>query len=163
MDGCVVQLTKKNNSMSVACSCPYHYTSMSYAAAKMVSKATPCTNVPIYCPLCPIGPSGQPRTIWKYNVLFHLAKEHCTDENELPPVPLQLAVDMHISIEEESLMRIAKDVMEDWRKQHEIPNSDEVEGYCEELKASQTKGKKRMRSQSTAVVERGGPKSRVQR
>ncbi|TFY57754.1 hypothetical protein EVJ58_g6829 [Rhodofomes roseus] len=116
--------------------CPYHYTSMSYGAAKT------------------------PRTIWKYNVLFHLAKEHCTDNDELPPIPLQLAIDMHISIEEESLMRVAKDVTEDWRKQHAIPGSDEIEEYREELKASQTKGKKRLRSQSTAVVERGGPKPR---
>ncbi|KAI0729871.1 hypothetical protein C8Q72DRAFT_777330 [Fomitopsis betulina] len=54
-DGCMVQLTKKNSGVSVTSSCPYHYMLMSYNSAKTVSKATPCTNVPIHCPLCPPG------------------------------------------------------------------------------------------------------------
>ncbi|KAI0729016.1 hypothetical protein C8Q72DRAFT_341270, partial [Fomitopsis betulina] len=95
-DGCMVQLTENNKSVSVTSSCPYHYASMSYNSAKIVSKATPCTNVPIHCPLCTPGRSGQPRTIWKYNTLFHLMKEHTDERGNLPPIPMQLAVDMHI-------------------------------------------------------------------
>ncbi|KAH9922493.1 uncharacterized protein B0H18DRAFT_879325 [Fomitopsis serialis] len=161
-DGCVVQLTKKNNSASITSSCPYHYTSMSYNSAKSVSKATPCTNVPIHCPLCPTGRTGQPRTIWKYNVLFHLAKEHMdVDGERMPPIPLQLAVDMHISLEEETLMKVDRDVTEGWRIKHEIPGSDDIEQYSKEIEGSQDKkGKKRMRSQSNVVVERGTKSTR---
>ena len=49
---------------------------MNYKAAGKFSKAIPCTNVPVHCPLCPTSVSGQPQTIWKYNVMYHLIHEH---------------------------------------------------------------------------------------
>ena len=60
----------------MACNCPYHYAVMNYKAAEKFSKAIPCTNVPVHCPLCPTSVSGQTQTIWKYNVMYHLIHEH---------------------------------------------------------------------------------------
>ena len=49
---------------------------MNYKAAGKFSKAIPCTNVTVHCPLCPTSVSGQTQTIWKYNVMYHLIHEH---------------------------------------------------------------------------------------
>ena len=141
----MVQLTKKNSGVSVMSSCPYHYMSMSYNSAKTVSKATPCTNMPIHCPLCPPGRSGQLRTIWKYNTLFHLLKEHTDEHRNPPPILMQLAVDMHISFDEEDQMNIDHNVTEDWRVKHKIPGSDEIAEHRKTIASSQDKkGKKCM-------------------
>jgi hypothetical protein len=79
-EGCTVQLS--NNTNNISSSCSYHYTKMMYAKAAQYSKTSPCTNVPINCPICPEGLSGQPRTIRKYNALAHFAAEH------VPHVPV---------------------------------------------------------------------------
>ena len=54
-DGCKIQLQKKGASHSIPSSCPYQYSKMIYAWATKCTKGSPCTNVPIRCPLCPSG------------------------------------------------------------------------------------------------------------
>ena len=73
---CQVQLVGKEKSYSVISSCPYHYSKMSYTRALQPNKSSPCTNVPIHCPICSHSLSGQPRTIWKYNAMNHFITEH---------------------------------------------------------------------------------------
>lgn len=58
-------------------------------------------------------------------------------------------------------MQIASDVTEDWRRKNEIPGSDDIEVYREELKSNRSKGKKCPRSQSMVVVERGAKAARL--
>jgi len=114
LDGCVVQ------GMAVKC-----------------TKSAPCTNVPIHCPLCPASLSGHPRTIWKYNVMFHLAEYHAdwgSDDPTLPRIPGQLLVDSFITSEEESFMGIDATLTDDWREDNNIPDTDGIEEMREDLK-----------------------------
>ncbi|KAK6969598.1 hypothetical protein R3P38DRAFT_2587544 [Favolaschia claudopus] len=54
---CHTQLThstKKNSTTAqITSTCPYHYAKMKYKSAQVSSEASPCTNVPLQCPLCP--------------------------------------------------------------------------------------------------------------
>lgn len=82
-DGCITHITQLKvqacgRGMAITSNCPYpsHYAGMQYKAAAKYTQYTPCTNVPIHCPLCPKALSGDEQTIWKYNVLYHLASEH---------------------------------------------------------------------------------------
>ena len=52
--------------------CPNLTGKFLYSAAAKERINSPCTNVPIVCPLCP---STSP-TVWKYNMKSHLAKNH---------------------------------------------------------------------------------------
>ena len=132
IDGCIVQLTKKGNSSTIACSCKYHHKGMTYGMAMKCTKSAPCTNVPIHCTLCPLSPSGQlePHTIWKYNVMYHLAEYHAdwgSDDLTLPRIPGQLFIDSFITSEEECLMGIDETLTEDWRNENQIPDTDGIE------------------------------------
>ncbi|KAI0778256.1 hypothetical protein BD413DRAFT_507946 [Trametes elegans] len=49
---------------------------------------TPCTNVPIHCPLCPPLSPGSPVTIWKYNTMAHLLTAHIDENDSLPDLPV---------------------------------------------------------------------------
>lgn len=61
------------------------------------------SNVPLQCPLCPLCPTGQPPTFWKYCFTQH----HHTDENlESPPVPFDLLKKVHISLAEGMAMGV---------------------------------------------------------
>lgn len=81
----------------VVSSCEYHHKSMKYGSACKTNTNTPCTNVPIHCPLCTTE-YGKPHTIWKYNALVHLIASHSPpDALELLSIPPQLQLDMHIS------------------------------------------------------------------
>ena len=51
--------------------CP-NATSFSYAAARVSSESSPCSNVPILCPYCPDGSPA----VWHYNVKPHLKNRH---------------------------------------------------------------------------------------
>jgi hypothetical protein len=45
---------------------------LSYKVASEYKKSNPCTNVPVYCPLCPeCAPA-----VWKYNLEGHLCHIH---------------------------------------------------------------------------------------
>ena len=52
--------------------CPNLIKGFSYQSAAMESTSSPCTNVPLICPLCP-ATSG---AIWKYNMPAHLRNSH---------------------------------------------------------------------------------------
>lgn len=131
LEGCLTQLQeKKKGSLSVASNCPYHYVAMNYKAAAKFSKAIPCTNVPVHCPLCPTSVSGQPQTIWKYNAMYHLIHEHSIGDTS-PPIPGQLLVQIFITKEEERALGIQEQVTTSWRRQNNIPDSDGFETYLQ--------------------------------
>ena len=124
-EGCKVQLSSNNN---ISSSCSYHYTKMMYAKAAQYSKTSPCTNVPIHCPICPEGFSGQPRTIWKYNALAHFAAEHVPMESdELPDIPSHFIVETFITSKEEKDMGISQEATQDYRDTYQIPGTDGIE------------------------------------
>ncbi|KJA13991.1 hypothetical protein HYPSUDRAFT_121573, partial [Hypholoma sublateritium FD-334 SS-4] len=59
LDGCRTQLSfGKHNTPVIQSTCTYHYEKMSYKSAKQSTVSSPCTNVPISCPLCPVSVSG---------------------------------------------------------------------------------------------------------
>jgi hypothetical protein len=47
---------------------------LSIKAFRKSTKSSPCTNIPINCPLCPSGSNA----IWKYNLQDHIASVHPT-------------------------------------------------------------------------------------
>ncbi|KAL0575072.1 hypothetical protein V5O48_006891 [Marasmius crinis-equi] len=67
---CRVDLRKKKT----VSTCPQAY-DFQYAAASTFKPTSPCTNVPIPCPLCP-SKSGPDQ--WKYNMIHHLQQTHPT-------------------------------------------------------------------------------------
>src|ERR1700677_1667989 len=81
-------LEKKGGGITITSNCQYHYVQMQYRAATKFSRSSPCTNVPIHCPICPTSVSKAPQTIWKYNALFHLLSEHATGSTP-PQIPRQ--------------------------------------------------------------------------
>ncbi|KAK6978293.1 hypothetical protein R3P38DRAFT_3119436 [Favolaschia claudopus] len=74
---------------------------MLYKPAKTFSEASPCTNVPLQCPLCPESTSGNRKTIWKYNSYFHLLAEHSVSGQRPPDVPPQFWIDTWLQHVEE--------------------------------------------------------------
>lgn len=140
LDGCRTQLTiKKGGTTSITSSCPYHYSTMSYKAARNVSKGSPCTNVPIHCPLCPPAVSGDPRTIWKYNTIFHLLSEHSSEDTGPPAIPPELMIEMFVTKKEEGFMGVDGKATDEWRGENSVPNSDAVEAM--KVEVSQKRGR----------------------
>lgn len=130
LKGCLTQLQeRKRGDPSVASNCPYHYATMNYKAAAKFSKALPCTNVPVHCPLCPTSVSGQPQTIWKYNAMYHLIHEHSIGDTS--PIPGQFLVQIFITKEEERALGIQEQITTKWRRQNNIPDSDGFEAYLQ--------------------------------
>lgn len=133
-DGCLTQLSKKGNTYSITSSCEYHYGKMVYGRAATSSQSSPCTNVPIHCPVCPLSASGQPRTIWKYNAMNHFISEHVPEGGVLPQIPPEFLIDSFITSKEEKLMGISIHGTSAWRTQHGIPPSDDVEVMRQNVK-----------------------------
>ncbi|KAF8227695.1 hypothetical protein L208DRAFT_1295328 [Tricholoma matsutake] len=107
---------------------------MSYARALHPTKASPCTNVPIHCPICPTSLSGQPRTIWKYNAMYHFATEHQpADKEGVPEIPPSFLVESFLTSFEEKLMGVQQEITLSWREDNNIPDTDGIE----EIKASE--------------------------
>ena len=101
-----------------------------YSKAAVFSNSTPCTNVPIHCPLCPLSVSGNPQTVWKYNVTYHLITEHSSiDSNgtEAPPIPPELLIKMFIHKQEEQKLGITEKATQDYGSQWNIPDSEGFE------------------------------------
>jgi hypothetical protein len=88
---------------------------MQYKKASDFSKTLLCTNVPICYPLGHTGVPGDPQTIWKYNVLYHLISEYSSGSTP-PPIPGQLLVQIFITKEEEKALGILEHITVDWRK-----------------------------------------------
>jgi len=152
LDGCLTQLKKKDGRFTITSTCPYHYPQMQYRSAAQFSKSSPCTNVPIHCPICPSSISQVPQTIWKYNALFHLASEHSTGTTP-PTITGQLLVDMFISKEEEKALKIEEEITDLYRKEYNIPDTDGLLEMKEEWE-------KRKRSESVSTVSSDKPGSK---
>jgi hypothetical protein len=75
---CAIRLVRRGKSGDqvdmVNSRCPNLYKISLKQAAKF-SKTSPCTNIPIRCPLCPKVSDA----IWKYNLRSHIAKVHGGD------------------------------------------------------------------------------------
>ncbi|KAJ6554077.1 hypothetical protein B0H10DRAFT_1848441, partial [Mycena sp. CBHHK59/15] len=131
LDGCITQLTiSKEGKHSIKSSCLYHYEKMQYKAAKASSNQSPCTNVPLHCSLCPKSVTGNQRTFCKYNASYHLASEHSADNEKLPVIPRKMMVDIFIRKKEEQQLGVAAKVMEDYRRDEGIPDSDAIESIA---------------------------------
>ncbi|KAF9071009.1 hypothetical protein BDP27DRAFT_1194170, partial [Rhodocollybia butyracea] len=85
---CLFYLTKNNQISSTSCGCPVFelINKISYAAATKLTQANPCSNVPIWCPICTqIDPKSP--TIWHYNAEEHFKVCHltvnCANHSEL--------------------------------------------------------------------------------
>jgi hypothetical protein len=147
---CQVQLVGKEKSYSVISSCPYHYSKMSYTRALQPNKSSPCTNVPIHCPICPHSLSGQPRTIWKYNAMNHFITEHkpASDSKTLTEISPSFLVESFISSQEENWMGIPGNAIKEWRDEHEIPDTDGIEEIINTSEAN-----KRERAESVVSTQ----------
>jgi hypothetical protein len=126
---------------------------------------------PLHCPLCPLGPTGQPPTFWKYCFTQHMVMHHRdTDENlESPPIPFDLMKKVHISLGEGMAMGGSSESMMKYRENYGIPNSDAFEADSEPLNrwdAMQLRlGRKRTGSEvsKTSSSERDASPTKIQR
>ncbi|KIM35830.1 hypothetical protein M413DRAFT_36514, partial [Hebeloma cylindrosporum] len=123
-DGCKTRLPASDSSKSIKISsdCEYHYQNMKYHLALKPTNRSPCTNVPILCPICP-----RPETFWKYAFIAHVVDRHLTDDGDLPFLPMELWATTHISKWEEAMMGIPDVKTDEWRSFRQVPDSDVVE------------------------------------
>ncbi|KAK7015571.1 hypothetical protein VNI00_019065 [Paramarasmius palmivorus] len=136
---CITQLIQPpSGSVKVESNCTYRYERMRYDDAAKSTRATPCTNVPIHCPLCPKSISGQPVTIWKYNAIDHILINHAEPNARIRDVDGALAADIFISLAEEKAMGIETEATKAYREDHGIPDSDVVMEYRETRKRTVT-------------------------
>ena len=106
---------------------------MNYASACKSTRSTPCTNVPLHCPLCPTGVNSQLTTFWKYNLIYHMHMYHVSDQDVLPPFPVELRVTSHIGKSEERLLGVSPEKTRTWRNQYKMPDSDAITAYQDDL------------------------------
>jgi len=156
--GCYVQLVEEGKSHRILLNCKYHYAKMRYSAAIKCSASSPCTNVPIHCHTCKPTSSGLPRTIWKYNAIYHITCDHPLSlaEGRIgPSVEPRLLIDMHISLEEEGLMKIEREMMDTYREEHGVLMSDDIVALVEarEELAEETAALKRDRTDSVLSTQ----------
>lgn len=129
-DKCISQLLKgSKGKLTVQSTCPYRYESMRYKTAAEGSISQPCTNVPIHCCLsgCRNATSGIPRTIWKYNSIYHLVSEHSRDNATAPQIPPQMMIAMFIRKSEERSLGVHEEATRQFRRSNDIPSSDGFE------------------------------------
>ncbi|KAF8074122.1 hypothetical protein FPV67DRAFT_1446920 [Lyophyllum atratum] len=158
LDGCLTQLlSKPKGGFSIESNCQYHYSSMQYKAAQRYSGASPCTNVPIHCPFCIPSLAG-PKTIWKYNMMFHLLIDHSVD-GKPPEIPAQLMVDMFITKKEEIDMGVQAEMTQKWREENTIPDSDGLEMIVEEMES----GKRGRSDTVTSLTQASQPRDKRSR
>ena len=77
------------------------YDQMQYKAAAKFSRSSPCTIVPIHCPICSTGFTP-------------------------PKIPRQLLSHMNITREEEKVLWIKEEVTVAWREEHNIPDTESL-------------------------------------
>ena len=138
LEGCLTQLRlgPKLGSSSLESNCQYHWKALKHKEIVEPSRDTPCTNIPIHCYLCPTSITGQARTIWKYNAVFHLISEHAGFSGNVPSIPVGMLLDMFIRKAEEKYLGISEDQTIRARSEQQIPGSDgllELAGVQEEL------------------------------
>ena len=116
---CTIKLDPSGHErFKIVSSCRYAYSSFNYECAKLPTKSSPCTNIPIICPFCD-SPNAT-RSIWKYNTIAHIAVHH-PDE----PLPLEFLAQMHISLLETQLMKADLNAMKSYRKVPSLMNLDD--------------------------------------
>jgi hypothetical protein len=120
-DGCITKLGQKGSGgVNIISNCQYAFTSLNYEKAKVPTKTSPCTNIPISCPFC--LPSQQSHFIWKYNTIAHMATQHPQEK-----IPLDFLSQIHISFKEAELMKVGPEGVKVSQKTHDVPNSDGFE------------------------------------
>jgi hypothetical protein len=72
--------------------------------------------------------SGQPQTIWKYNVIYHF--EHSIGDTS-PPILGLLLVQIFITKGEQRVLGIQEQVTTSRQRQDNIPDSDGFEVYLQ--------------------------------
>ncbi|KDR69600.1 hypothetical protein GALMADRAFT_77244 [Galerina marginata CBS 339.88] len=127
LEGCKTQLIRTAKKTTISSNCAYHYRKMVYSRANTCSTASPCTNVPINCPICPKGRDQQAPTFWKYNLIHHMTEHHLDDQGELPPFPPELRVTTHITRLEEERMGVELADTIYYRTRNKLPDSDGLE------------------------------------
>ena len=129
LEGCWTQLTQVTGKpVKITSNCAYHYANMAYLKALEAKESSPCTNIPLNCPICPVGLNEHRQTFWKYNFIQHMAEKHLTESGLLPPYPPELIVRAHISKAEEHWMGVESERTKEYREQNEhfgIRNSDD--------------------------------------
>ena len=121
-----------------------------------------CPNVPLHFPLCPTGVNGQPSTFWKYNLLYHMHTYHVSDQDDLPPFPVELRVISHISKMEERLLGVSLEKTKSWRDRHKMADSDAITAYQDELQRKRAVSNVSKSSASSTGSRQPSP-SKVQR
>jgi hypothetical protein len=127
---------------------------MMYKSAATFSPATPCTNVPLQCSLCPVSKSGNRQTIWKYNAFFHLLAEHSTSGQRPPEVPPQFWIDTLIRHAEEQALGITADETDRfWAENiNAIPGSDDIDIWAREGEIPRATPEKRATDRSGTQI-----------
>jgi hypothetical protein len=109
LEKCLTQLKLDHRGKAkVFLTCPYHYEEMKYINAATSAASAPCTNIPIHCALCPLSSKGKKRSVWKYNMPYHLYEAH-TENGFLPNIPLQVMKDFYVTRQEESAMGVGEE------------------------------------------------------
>ena len=133
---------------------------MIYAKASKPSDRTPCTNIPLTCPICPQDQHGKQPTFWKYNFINHMSDKHVirsTDGKEnFAPLHPELVVTTRISRFVEERMEIPSKYTDTWRENNNIPDSDAIEVPAVELEGSASDSRKR--GTSDVSQYRGSPR-----
>jgi len=106
---CAVTLTTGRTAHATsACALAVEY---KYGQALKGSDATPCTNVPLICKLCPlplkITGSTPITAVWRYNILQHIAMHH--PGHDLRTIPSDFLQSIQISPEEQQKIGIPQE------------------------------------------------------
>jgi hypothetical protein len=93
---CSVRLVKRgkafrvdNHNLNTNCSL---HCAIKIKSASTSMKSSPCSNVPVHCPLC----DKHADAIWKYNLRAHLMKVHRTPNVDLYKNSFQISEDEHV-------------------------------------------------------------------
>lgn len=117
--------------MSVNTSCLYQYDKWNYKNAATGTSDAPCTNVPIFCELCPVTNTGERRAIWRYNTITHAMLHHEQEHPSipnlfiLPQLPGSMLVKSHISKEEERALGIGEAATISYQDDFDLPMSED--------------------------------------
>ena len=121
---CLTQLQiGRRGAVKVASTCQYKYENVKYPAESESTDDSPCTNLLIYCPLCPKSASGEPKTIWKYNAVYHRIDAHPTQQT-----PVGFLKMFFISALEEGRVGIKVEKTHEFRREKRLPEgSDDLQ------------------------------------
>ena len=124
-DGSTVKLDcMGQKQFKIVSSCHYAYVSFNYERAKLPTKSSPCSNIPIACPYCNT-PDGA-HFIWKYNAVTHMATNHPDEVLPLELLAQMHISQMHISLTEAEFMKADQKAMKSCRKLNDLMDSDDL-------------------------------------